>query len=292
MSSKRSNKQAPYFTGFLKALADKGSPMPGNPAAMALGCLGPLFVAPAVGVMAGFSLGVGPGIIAGVLAAAGCLAGGLAMENRARRPKSPAEARKMQARSVANVLRSLGQQRKLHKQVDPLVLQLLEVGAYHWTRIRARLDMPAWTTGELPAHRVALRTQIQDAADAAMDDLLLLAQGCIGDPERNRGDDLKSAFEDLADLDISQALAGFRRVAETDWTAYAHHSPNSGAVMSSGRPVVEKLAALADEVESMALPSLEAAPQTASTDSLDVLLSEIKSIRQAEQELEQRLGQG
>ena len=283
----------PYFTGYLKAVAEKGSPMPGNPAAMALGCLGPLFVAPGVGVMVGFAAGVWPGVIAGVLAAAGCLAGGLAMENRARRPKSPAEERRRLAQGVASVLRSLSQQRKLHKQVDPLVMQLLEVGAYHWTRIRARLDMPSWTTGELPAHRVALRKQIQDAADAAMDDLLLLAQGCIGDPDRNRGDDLKAAFEDLADLDISEALAGFRRVAETDWTTYAHHSPHSGAVMSSGRPVVEKLAALADEVESMALPSVEAAtPQTASADSLDVLLSEIKSIRQAEQELEQRLGQG
>ena len=97
------------------------------------------------------------------------------------------------------------------------------------------------------------------------------------------------------DLDIADALQGLKQMAKADWTAYAHQSPQSQAVSVHGRLIAERLQDLADDVEAK---SSEVAVHSATTgglqslEALDGVLGELRTVKQAESELEQRIGDG
>lgn len=191
--------------------------------------------------------------------------------------------------------RDLKSKKKLHSWVDPVLLQILEAAAYHYSRVTTILDGPTWLSST--GGRAQLRTQAKQAADEAMLDLVVLVQPSIGKPIKEKKDEIEGIFEDLFEFDIAEALSGLQRMASSDWRDYAHQSPHAQAVFPSCRGLAERLKSLADELEQMPAPSDQVdpatLPPTQSAASLDYLLGELKAVKEAEQELgEQHINQG
>ncbi|MBS1713607.1 MAG: hypothetical protein JST30_04650 [Armatimonadetes bacterium] len=210
---------------------------------------------------------------------------------RQRRLQNDPEARlRLEVSRFAGQLRQLSEQRKLHRWVDPVALQYLEASAYHWARIRSSLGGAQWSGPDVPAYWSALKRQAERAADTAMGELMLLCKGCVGPPRQDKESEIKSIVEDFVDLDIGDALQGLKRMASSDWTAYAHQSGQLAAVLPSVRTVSERLQSLADEIETksaeFALTGLPAMGSR-SVESIDVVLGELRAVAQAEKELGQ-----
>lgn len=210
------------------------------------------------------------------------------------KPRSAEEKRRA---AIHTLLESVGasiERKRLHREIDPTAAQLWEAAAYYWLAIRETLDGPWWASAT--GQYAALREQSKRAADEAMDEIVLLGSSCMGRPGRERKDDLRDAVEDLAELDIAEALEGFKRLAGSDKQAYSHRSPNIAAVFPAMRDLAEKLKLMSAEVSDLSQKA--AATATAGPESLpaasgiDLVLTELKAVRQAESELEedQRLG--
>ncbi len=250
--------------------------------------------------LAGLSFGVGfASLGAGLLAA--CLAMPLSVyawyliDKRLRSPRTPEEAKRLEAWKAASQLLSLEQQRRLHKLMDPRMSQLLEAAAVHYGRIAAALGSDYWSSESLPAHWRSVRSQAMEAADQAMEELVMLAMPCIGEPQTDKGKAFKEAVEDIFDMDFIMAIGNLKEIASSDWTKYAHHSPNAPVAFTAGRNTAEKLKRLADEVEAKTA-EVALAGQTievgTAADSIDVVLSEISAVKEAETELQQRVQDG
>ncbi len=216
-----------------------------------------------------------------------------AIANRAK-AKDPHEQRRRDVFRTAAELRQLEVHHKLHRWMDPVALQLLEAGAYHWSRVRSSLTGPQWGAKQLPEYWQSLRNQVSVASDEGMSDLLLLARNCLGPPQKDKQSDIQGVIESFIDLDIADALQGLKQMASADWTAYAHQSPQAQMVAQHGREIAERLKALADDVESKAGEiSMESSMpgELSSLEALDGVLGELRTVREAEEELQQRLGQ-
>lgn len=215
-----------------------------------------------------------------------------AVDRRLRRSKSPEEAKRMESWKASQELHQLDQQRRFHKRMDPSMSQLLEAAAFHYSRIQAATTGSFWSSELLPAHWRSVRSQSLEAAEQAMEQLVVLAMPCVGDPQTDRGTAFKEAVEDLVDLDLGMAFDSLREVATADWTRYAHRSPNTKAAFEPGRAIAERMKRLADEVEQRAEDAVkesgETLPADSAVNSLDVVLSEISAVEKAEDELQQR----
>lgn len=247
-------------------------------------------------LLAGLAFGQwSAGVAIGVGAALVLIAAWTAVVRKTLLDRDPREQHRRLVYRTGHELKDLEVQRRLHRWMDPLALQLLEVGAYHWQRIQTTLEGPQWGSKTLPAYWAQLRGQIQTAADEGMGDLLVLARNCVGPPQKDRQSDFQGVVESFVELDFADALDGLKRMAKSDWTAYAHQSPQAEAVAVHGRQIAERLQELADDVE---MKASEIAIQSATSggiQSLDVLegvLGELRTVRQAESELEQRINQG
>jgi len=240
------------------------------------------------------SLGIG--LLAATLAFPLSLFAWYVIDKRLNRPKTEEEARRMEAWRGAQSLLSIEQQRRLHKLMDPSISQLLEAAAFHYARIDAATSSDFWNRESLPAHWRSVRGQAQEAADQAMEELVMLALPCMGEPQADRGKAMKNAIEDLFEMDLVIAIGGIKDAATADWTRFAHRSPLAPRTFEVGRVIAEKLKRLADEVEAKAS---EAAVESGShievgtaADSIDVVLSEISAVKEAEDELQQRVKEG
>lgn len=287
MSSK--SKRFPYASGFLtrilqerayardRALRAAGMPL------VALG-------AAAIGIAVGFAVSLPLALVA---AGIGFAAGSGILEKKIRTPRDADEARRFEAWAAAGEMRTLDSQRRLYKNIDPVAMQLMEAAAFHWTRVISATEGAYWSSPNLPAHWQAVRSQAIAAADAAMEELVLLCHTCMGTPQRDRKTDLKDVFEDFIELDIGDALQGLRQLTKADWQDYAHRSPNAAIILEPGKQIAERLRDLADEVESMSSQVLAEEPGRSASSaitSLDVVLSEMRTVRQAETELHQQQG--
>lgn len=206
---------------------------------------------------------------------------------RAFKPMSRDEVRRVQAHKIIRELGDLHQHRRLHRNLDPVALQVLEAGSYHWSRCHAVLDKGEWSSKDLPDHWTNLRIQAKKAADDAMQDLVLLCGQCVGDPQRKKEDDLKGVFRDFVDLDIADALMGLKQMANADWTAYAHRSPQMESVFPAAKETAEKLQQLADELEAKDT-ELASDPllEPGMNKPIDLVLSDLRAVQQAESELD------
>jgi hypothetical protein len=173
--------------------------------------------------------------------------------------------------------------------------QLLEAAAYHYARIAGAVSGEFWNRESLPAHWRSVRSQAMEAADQAMEELVMLAVPCMGEPQSDKGKAIKEAVEDLFDMDFLMAIGNLRDIAGADWTRYAHKSPSAPLAFTAGRPIAERLRKLADEVERKASDAVVASGQSvevgSASDSIDVVLSEIAAVRSAEEELQVRIGE-
>lgn len=291
MASRRS-KSTPSLVAFLEwrtQLANKKS----VPWIVPVGCLGALFGAPTLGYLIAQRIGALGGIFSGVLIAIVLVGIMASLEATASKPKNPQEAQEKEIRDGVAKLSELLEERKLHKWMDPIILQVLEAAAYHWQRINNLLTGPVWSSATIGAHWTGIRDQAAHASQRAMDELILMSIACIGKPERDKSKAVQEIFEDLKDLDVIDALQRLGRVATDDWENYAYHSPQASRIFESARRNAEKLKALADELERQtgSIPVEVTAPglvDATASQSIDVVLSEMTAIREAEQELERR----
>ncbi|MFM9872161.1 MAG: hypothetical protein ACKVQS_01695 [Fimbriimonadaceae bacterium] len=194
-----------------------------------------------------------------------------------------------QGHAAIHQLRKLDNEKKLPKWMDPVAMQLLEAGAYHWSRVRQSFDDVRWDKGDLPDHWLSLREKAERAANLAMVELLLLCMQCVGEPLKSRKGDFQAVVEDFVGLDIEDALRGLAKVTASHPKEYKFQSPRTRELFEPGRALAEQLKELADEVETSTRLAKTEMPSdlrvSLGKESIDSLLSEMRYVREAEEEL-------
>jgi len=197
-----------------------------------------------------------------------------------------------QGHAALHQLRKLDNDKKLPKWMDPVAIQLLEAGAYHWSRVRMSFDDVRWDKGDLPDHWLSLREKAEKAANLAMAELLMLCMQCVGEPLKSRKGDFQAVMEDFVGLDIEDALRGLAKVTASHPKEYKFQSPRTRELFEPGRALAEQLKELADEIEtSTRLAKIEMPSDLRTSlgkESIDSLLSEMRYVREAEEELHDR----
>jgi hypothetical protein len=197
-----------------------------------------------------------------------------------------------QAHSALHQLRKLDKESKMPKWMDPVAIQLLEAGAYHWNRVRQSFDDVRWDRGDLPDHWVSLRAKAEKAANLAMAELLILCIQCVGEPLKTRKGDFQAVVEDFVGLDIEEALRGLAKVTASHPKEYKFQSPRTRELFEPGRALAEQLKELADEIETSTRLAKVEMPSDLRTslgkESIETLLSEMRYVREAEEELQDR----
>ena len=295
MASNKLKRDYPYLAEYLDAphsnpLMEKLS------SAQGFGCVAAVAGAPIIGI-ATFLLTnrmVGPGAGA-FLAFGAAVVGAVALSSYAtknfkntEKNAAPEEKLMHQANAAIQHLKKLDGDRKLPKWMDPVAIQLLEAGAYHWSRVRKTFGDVRWDTRDLPEHWVALREKAERAANLAMAELIILCTQCVGEPHKTRKGDFQSVLEDIVDLDIEDALRGLAKATATHPTEYRFSSPRTQEIFPHGKELAERLKDLAEEIEQATQIAKTEIPELRTSlgqDSIETLLSEMRYVRQAEEEL-------
>lgn len=175
---------------------------------------------------------------------------------------------------VADLNGSL-QRRRLHRDLTPTAGALLEEGARNHRRVMNALATPFWSDKELPEHWVRIRDGAYQSADRAMMELLALLKSCY---QPNAG---PQGFQSVV-IDVVEQFGG---------TIDIHRGEDLLPVtFDEATETVTMLSQMADEVENA---SKELISSAAGTDdhlrsrlAMSQTLSDLKMIREAEQELE------
>lgn len=153
-------------------------------------------------------------------------------------------------------------------------------------------DDVRWDKGDLPDHWLSLREKAEKAANLAMAELLMLCMQCVGEPLKSRKGDFQAVMEDFVGLDIEDALRGLAKVTASHPKEYKFQSPRTRELFQPGRALAEQLKELADEIEtSTRLAKIEMRSDLRTSlgkESIDSLLSEMRYVREAEEELHDR----
>lgn len=208
------------------------------------------------------------------------------MVSAVRRPRTEEEKVAVQVHGLLKSLGNMGKQ-KVRTNVDPVAGQILEACVIHRNRIIASLDSVAWTTRAVNEPWKSVRDQARIAAEAAMDEALILCSPFIG---AGRGvkdeEEWGKVITDFLDKGVGAAI---RRVDKI----LAPKKPlDISQVPSQLRPafdVASKLQSLADEVD--ATSEAAAAETSTAGATLDQALSNLRAIQQAEKELDESLQQ-
>lgn len=238
-------------------------------AAVVFGALGIVLLVPELGVPRGF-------LAAGVVALAGGLITAGLTQGRAQKV-GPEESRRRELMSMIRELSDLSSKRRLHRELNPAVSALLEESARFWDRIRTTLASPYWTSEGLSEHWQGVRSRSLAAADAAMDELLLILQPlAFVTPDQARG------FEGMV-----------QTMLDTIFEANVQdEEPGLPPGFEPARRVAERLKLLAGEIEKVHSDLLEAnsaSGEIRSTLAMDACLNELRMLREAEAELEEHL---
>ena len=235
------------------------------------------------------ALGIGATIVSGSLMAnhlgilpltiAGLLGGlGVGLWGAKQLIKPPPSTQDLQrqrdAYNVATALATLIARNRIHRDMDPGSLALFEEAARLWLRIKASLASASLTDPHLAPTYIAVRDRIALAANEAMVEMLLAYRLDIATQPSN--------WSPLEIVD--EALDGFGIRKSFD-------SRQPPPAFYGARYIAEKLQVLADETEALARDRLSM-PQTSvnPSRSIDAVLGELRSIRQAEDELRQDVG--
>ena len=169
---------------------------------------------------------------------------------------------------------------KLHRIAGDATTSLLEDCASNWSRVRQALESPFWTSPNIPPHYKNVREQTARAADRAMDEAVVMLHHELEAPYRSG----------IADrMTLSEFVEGVFGVQIPDASASRAPLPLSYQAV---RQLADKLEALAQGVESLTLevakdPSVQS--EFKADTALDMAISDVNSIRQAEDELRQNL---
>ncbi len=206
--------------------------------------------------------------------------------------RNPQLQRKRNAFKAVQKIRELAVHRRLQKWMDPVALTILDAAAFHWQRINAAISTGPWLSADLAPSWKQLRENVTSASMEALYDLLIMASNCIGPPQKNKASELQGVLESFVDLDWVDAMQGLKSLANSDWTAYAHQSPQAETIAVHGRQIAEKMKALADDIESKSQQIVfEAAFENGlpGLSAIESVLGEMRSFQQAEDELDQEL---
>ena len=274
------SKQLPYLSEYLTYAVqqrNQNSSMAGFWGGL-LGSMGG-FMGAAIGLLAAFGLirFSAAGLVGAIIAAnliAWLLVLAVWLGNRQKaKPKTEEERIQEEAGPVIKAMFGSMQRRRLHREVPTPVADLLEGAARNWSRTTGALSGPFWTNEALPAHWKAIRQQSLTAANTGMAEMLLLLGPCFK-PDPNR-----SNWHDVVEEVVEEYVTGpSRRRMSVD------HLPVG---YDQAREIAEKLKLVASEVEKATREAYEddSAQAYKSGTSLDVALSELRTIQAAEEEL-------
>lgn len=215
-------------------------------------------------------------LILTIAATASVCAVGAHVYNKTKHVPTPEEERALLARNVGKGLQEMIRLRRLHRDLDPASLAVLEECARFWARASQAFESPYWTSEYLPIEYRVVRDQALVAVETSMADVMILYQNHV--PENVSG---------RAPMDyVEEALETYVFKKPTTFTA-------PPAAFGPAREIAEKLRALAEEAERVSLevasdPTIFA--QAKPGRALDVTLGELRQIREAEAELRQHIG--
>lgn len=218
--------------------------------------------------------------ILAVLASAVGIGSALTSNRMFKKVKASADRLDVEAAEANHLLNEALKRGKLHRVAGEATTALLEECARHWCRAKAALESPFWTSPNLPAHYRSVREQTAKAADRAMNEAVVLLHKELETPYR----------EGIASgMSVSELVEGVFGIQLPDPNNHLAPLPFG---YQSVRQLAEKLRDLGDSVESLTLevaqdPSVRSEFQAETA--LDLCISELQSIRQAETELRQNL---
>ncbi|RYG32105.1 hypothetical protein EON81_21435 [bacterium] len=180
------------------------------------------------------------------------------------RSRTPEERQRDEAIGTVRVFKSLMDSRRLQRALDEASLVMIDEAARCWGRVHAALGNEAWTDSGFKN----VRDQARAAANDGMEQIMLLYQGTVSS---NSGSwTAQSLMEEMAG-------AFGRRLSDDRMPPPAYHE---------ARRVCERMRELAAETERIARET-PSAPST--TQRLDAALGELHAMKQAEEELRERL---
>lgn len=165
--------------------------------------------------------------------------------------------------------------KRLHKDLDGSSAQLLEESACFWREIKAELDSPFWRNPELPVHWKTVRLQTSNAADAAMEEMLVLLRSSFH-PADHHG------WEVMVE-DVVETFVTGPKLRKGD------RIPPGFA---EARQIADKLKMAASQVRTAAAEITAESgtkPLLSSGAALDMAIGDMRSLQEAEQELRRNL---
>jgi hypothetical protein len=160
---------------------------------------------------------------------------------------------------------------RLHRDLNPAAAQLLEESARNWNRIESSLNTPFWSSEVLPAHWKTIRAQSKNAADSAMEELMvLLRDGYMPNAS-------KPGWEEVIEDVVETYVTGPRR-----------RGGQMPVAFDQAREIAEKLKLLASEVEQSSRQLVtdgQMPTDFSSANALDLALNDFRTVREAEHEL-------
>ncbi|MBS1706178.1 MAG: hypothetical protein JST40_09915 [Armatimonadetes bacterium] len=208
------------------------------------------------------------------------------------RSKTPEEEFHERADAAVKSFAELRDKGQMKRSVDPVALSLLEAAAYYWDRVSAVLQGPAWNEDSMTEGQNALREEMQSAANAAMDEVVLYCVSCIGQPSGSQKQDFKDLMNDLISLDVNSVLDRLPSIVSGEDPRYGYHSPNIQSVYTPCRELAEKLKLLAEQVEqhsAQQMRRMQEMSQSQGSVKIDSILNSLSSQQIAERELDQEL---
>ncbi|MEZ0325538.1 MAG: hypothetical protein ACAH95_06510 [Fimbriimonas sp.] len=192
----------------------------------------------------------------------------------AKRPTDEQLLIEQQAREVVLRMQALMNKRRLHRDLSSDVSAVLEEAASQWCRARTALMSPYWNRPELSLHMQQVRDQSMLAAERTMSELMILFATAV--PEQPGSWNLAEVADEVIGKNV---FSGVNQ---------RHLSPFFDQAVG----LVEQLKELAREAETISRqlvsdPNLGAQGRPGAA--LEATLSELRQLRQAEDELREDL---
>lgn len=213
---------------------------------------------------------------------------------KAMQPITDEEHMIVESTGVATKLLHLVNSNKLHRHLDPVAGELLERAAFEKCRIDSILEGPEWQRSKSSSPLAGIKEQASKSSEIALREIMVLCATCIGEPTRTPGSDFQNIVNDVMEMDLAEALRGFKEFGKGDWTKWSYQSPNRNMIVEPASQILRRLQALADSLEKrtgemMTRKSSEGESHT--VQSIDLVLAELSHLEQAEVELDQQLNE-
>ena len=239
------------------------------------GVLGGIF-----GVLAGMGVvSASPQVIATIVVALNLgvwlAIGGFWLAAKRRRAERRPRRHQRQAEATLAQMHYALYRRRLHRDLDPVAGTLLEEAARIYLRLRQTLEGPFWSGRDLPEHWKTVRGQALRASDEAMDEIVVILADCLKTGRAQSG-----VFE-LVEQVVDSIKGGTIPAADGTPSGFAQ-----------AREIAAGLGKLAGEIETateQVVREESVAADFSSLNSIDLCLGELRTVRQADEEMRENL---